>query len=73
VAFGSIEHPAIAADPSRKWCSLQLLHHAINDISSYSLRRKRTIVPSYASSSTLAKQIENGAPAEVFISADERG
>ena len=29
------------------------------------------IVPSYASSSTLAKQIENGAPANVFISADE--
>ncbi len=29
------------------------------------------IVSSYASSSTLAKQIENGAPANVFISADE--
>jgi molybdate transport system substrate-binding protein len=29
------------------------------------------IVASYASSSTLAKQIENGAPANVFISADE--
>ncbi len=30
------------------------------------------ITPSYASSSTLAKQIENGAPAGVFLSADQR-
>jgi molybdate transport system substrate-binding protein len=30
-----------------------------------------TIKPVYAASSTLAKQIENGAPAEVFISADQ--
>ena len=28
--------------------------------------------PSYASSSTLAKQIENGAPAQIFVSADEQ-
>lgn len=32
----------------------------------------KEIVPSYASSSTLAKQIENGAPANLFLSADER-
>ena len=29
-------------------------------------------VPSFASSSTLAKQIENGAPAEVFLSANQK-
>lgn len=46
--------------------------NAVNDIGKiFSEKGKGTIVPSYASSSTLAKQIENGAPAGVFISADE--
>jgi molybdate transport system substrate-binding protein len=46
--------------------------NAINDIGKlFAEKGKGTIVASYASSSTLAKQIENGAPANVFISADE--
>jgi molybdate transport system substrate-binding protein len=46
--------------------------NAVNDIGKmFREKGKGTIVPSYASSSTLAKQIENGAPAGVFISADE--
>jgi molybdate transport system substrate-binding protein len=46
--------------------------NAINDIGKiFAEKGKGTIVPSCASSSTLAKQIENGAPANVFISADE--
>ena len=46
--------------------------NAINDIGKiFAEKGKGKIVPSYASSSTLAKQIENGAPANVFISADE--
>jgi molybdate transport system substrate-binding protein len=46
--------------------------NALNDIVKlYAEKGVGKIVPSYASSSTLAKQIENGAPASVFISADE--
>ena len=47
------------------------LTNAIDEISSnYEKETKTQIQTSYASSSTLAKQIENGAPADIFISAD---
>lgn len=36
----------------------------------YEKRSNEKIVVSYASSSTLARQIENGAPADIFVSAD---
>ncbi len=46
--------------------------NAVNDIGKvFADKGLGKIVASYASSSTLAKQIENGAPASVFISADE--
>lgn len=46
--------------------------NAINDIGKmFTEKGMGKIVSSYASSSILAKQIENGAPAHVFISADE--
>jgi molybdate transport system substrate-binding protein len=46
--------------------------NAMNDIGKmFAEKGPVKFVPSYASSSTLAKQIENGAPANVFISADE--
>jgi molybdate transport system substrate-binding protein len=35
-----------------------------------SLFTKQSVVPSYAASSALLKQIEQGAPADVFLSAD---
>ncbi len=46
--------------------------NALNDIGKmFAEKGFGKIVPVYASSSTLAKQIEYGAPANVFISADE--
>lgn len=46
---------------------------AINEIGAlFEKSGQGKIVPSYASSSTLARQIENGAPAQLFISADEK-
>ncbi len=46
---------------------------ALNDIAkAYASAGGAPVVSSYASSSTLAKQIESGAPADLFLSADER-
>ncbi len=45
--------------------------NALQDVSAlYAEKSGVKIVPSFASSSTLAKQIESGAPADVFISAN---
>lgn len=44
------------------------LKNALDEVSAAYARDR--VVVSYGASSTLAKQIENGAPAEVFISAD---
>lgn len=45
--------------------------NALNEIGAlFAAKGLGSIKPSYASSSTLAKQIENGAPAQLFVSAD---
>ncbi|MGH6929600.1 MAG: molybdate ABC transporter substrate-binding protein, partial [Dongiaceae bacterium] len=47
--------------------------NAAEDIAKlYAADGKRTVTYSFASSSDLAKQIENGAPAAIFISADTK-
>lgn len=47
------------------------LRNALDDaVAGYPGRGQSKIAVSYAASSTLAKQIENGAPADIFISAD---
>ena len=49
------------------------LTNALNEISEqYKQEAKVDVVASYASSSTLARQIEQGAPANLFISADQQ-
>lgn len=47
--------------------------NALNDIiADFTAEAKIRVMTSFASSSTLAKQIESGAPADLFISADEK-
>lgn len=49
------------------------LTNALGEISSqYEKEKSVKVVQSYAASSALAKQIENGAPADVFVSADSK-
>jgi molybdate transport system substrate-binding protein len=47
------------------------MKNALDDIdAAYAARTGIRIVASYAASSALAKQIEQGAPADIFVSAD---
>ncbi|HAZ54174.1 MAG TPA: molybdate ABC transporter substrate-binding protein [Franconibacter helveticus] len=49
------------------------LTNAMQDIAAqYNKEQKVDVVSSFASSSTLARQIEAGAPADIFISADQK-
>lgn len=49
------------------------LTNALNEIAAqYKQEKNAEVVASYASSSTLARQIEQGAPANLFISADQQ-
>jgi len=64
--------PSVAADKITVFAAASLTD-ALNAIdAAYKARSGTEIVASFASSSTLARQIEAGAPAEVFLSADTK-
>jgi molybdate transport system substrate-binding protein len=71
ILIGSIHSPASAQDKSLTVFAAASMKNALDDIdAAYTAKTGIKIVASYAASSALAKQIEQGAPADVFASAD---
>src|SRR5713226_2666265 len=71
ILFGSTYSPALAQDKSLTVFAAASMKNALDDIdAAYTAKTGIKIVASYAASSALAKQIEQGAPADVFVSAD---
>lgn len=71
ILFGSSYSPALAQDKSLTVFAAASMKNALDDIAAaYAARTGVRIVASYAASSALAKQIEQGAPADIFASAD---
>jgi molybdate transport system substrate-binding protein len=68
---GSALSPALAQDKSLTVFAAASMKNALDDVdAAYTAKTGVKVVASYAASSTLAKQIEQGAPADVFVSAD---
>jgi len=71
VLCGSAISTALAADRSLTVFAAASMKNALDDIdAAYTAKTGVTIVASYAASPALAKQIEQGAPADIFVSAD---
>jgi molybdate transport system substrate-binding protein len=69
--FGSAFTPALAQDKSLTVFAAASMKNALDDIdAAYTAKSGVKITVSYAASSALAKQIEQGAPADIFASAD---
>ena len=63
--------PALAQDKTVTVFVAASMTNVVNDLNAIFTRNTGIkVTPSYAASSALAKQIEDGAPADVFISAD---
>src|SRR5258705_13040661 len=71
ILSGWIHSPAFAQDKSLTVFAAASMKNALDDIdAAYTAKIGVKIVVSYAASSALAKQIEQGAPADIFASAD---
>src|SRR4051794_27022929 len=69
--FGAVFSPASAQDKSITVFAAASMKNALDDIdAAYTAKTGVKVIVSYGPSSGLAKQIEQGAPADVFISAD---
>src|SRR3978361_2212029 len=71
ILCGSTHTPALAQEKTLTVFAAASMKNALDDIdAAYTAKTGVKIVASYAASSALAKQIEQGAPADVFVSAD---
>jgi molybdate transport system substrate-binding protein len=68
---GSAWSPALAQDKSLTVFAAASMKNALDDVdAAYTARTGVKVRASYAASSTLARQIAQGAPADIFVSAD---
>jgi len=71
ILFGSLATPASAQDKSLTVFAAASMKNALDDVdAAYTAKTGVKISASYAASSALAKQIEQRAPADIFVSAD---
>lgn len=69
-AFAANPDPATATPPITVFAAASLKESLDEAASAYQAATMQPVRVSYAASSALARQIENGAPADVFVSAD---
>jgi molybdate transport system substrate-binding protein len=71
ILSGPAASPALAQDKTLTVFAAASMKNALDDVdAAWTAKTGVKIVASYAASSALAKQIEQGAPADVFVSAD---
>jgi len=71
VLCGLALSPALAQDKGLVVFAAASMKNALDDVdAAFTAKTGVKVVASYAASSTLAKQIEQGAPADIFLSAD---
>jgi molybdate transport system substrate-binding protein len=71
ILCGSADAPALAQDKGLIVFAAASMKNALDEVdAAYTAKTGVRIAASYAASSALAKQIEQGAPADIFLSAD---
>jgi molybdate transport system substrate-binding protein len=71
LAIAAMPHPALPQERSIIVFAAASMKNALDDIdTAFTAKSGAKVVASYAASSALMKQIEQGAPADVFLSAD---
>jgi molybdate transport system substrate-binding protein len=71
ILCGSVHSPALAQDKNLVVFAAASMKNALDDIDqAFTAKTGVKVSASYAASSVLAKQIEQGAPADIFVSAD---